>query len=192
MLADPTLTGFAHNAGHDIHSLRNEGVEVANIQDSLQWARVAVPGMQQYGLKEIERWALGYPPRPSFLDMVTYQFDVVTARGKNHKACICGAVPCKAKSTSDWLGDDGVWRPHIRVRWRTFTPQHRFEKRRIEVPEFVPGAKLPPLVWGGKTLDRLEAFWDYSKADAVRGIEAVDWLRNQKRRALVYPWQVQI
>jgi hypothetical protein len=162
------------------------------MEDSLQWFRAAVPGMRQYGLKEVERWALGYGPRPEFWDMMTYEFDVVTARGKNHRACICGAMPCKAKRTSDWLADDGVWRPHIRVGWRTFTPQHRLEKRRLEVPQFVPGAVLPPLVWGGQVLDRLAAWWDYSKADAVRGMEAVDWLRNQKRKALVYPWTQQL
>jgi hypothetical protein len=47
-------------------------------------------------------------------------------------------------------------------------------------------------VWGGQVLDRLAAWWDYSKADAVRGMEAVDWLRNQKRKALVYPWTQQL
>jgi hypothetical protein len=188
VLEDPAIHKWAHNAPHDRHSLNNEGVDIRGLEDSLQYLRVLVPGMKGYGLKEAERWALGYGPRPEFWDMVSYEAEVVTARGRTERGCICGAKPCRARSTSDWLDNDGVWRPHIRVQWRVFTPVKRTEKRRLEVTDFVPGATLPPLVWGGQVLDRLEAWWAYSAADAIRGMELVDWMRNQRTRKLEYPW----
>lgn len=193
VLADPAIRKWAHNAPHDRHALNNEGVVIRGLEDSLQWLRVALPGMagsgRDYGLKSWEQWALGYSPRPDFWDMLGYDFEVVTARRKQHRGCICGAVPCRAKSTSDWFdAQQGWWRLHTRVSWKTFTPIRRTERRYLEVPQFVPGAQLPPLVWGGQVLDRLEEWWKYSAADAIRGMEGVDWLRNQKQKALVYPW----
>jgi hypothetical protein len=149
---------------------------------------VLCPGLRAYGLKEAEGWALGYGPRPEFWDMMSYDHTVVTARGKKHKGCICGAVPCRAKTTSDWLDDEGSWRPHLRVEWKVFTPVSRVERRHLAVTDFVPGAVLPPLVWGGKVLDRLAEWWNYSAADAIRGMELRDWMRNRKRTELVYPW----
>lgn len=179
VLEDPSVRKWAHNAPHDIHSLKNEGVQVAGMEDSLQWLRVAVPGvMQGYGLKEAEQWALGYGPRPSFLDMVKYQVTVVKARGRKESGCICGKKPCRARSTSDWLADDGVWRPHIRVTWKVFTPLHRQEDRRYDIREFTPEHA------------RWVAWIQYSLADAVRGMELVSWIRNRKPPRVAYPWHV--
>jgi hypothetical protein len=72
------------------------------------------------------------------------------------------------------------------------------------VPDFVPGAVLQPLTWEptrdkptppgwwhGKPIDRLAAWWEYSLADSVRGMELVDWIRNQKPSRIVYPWTAQ-
>jgi hypothetical protein len=182
--------------------------------DTLQWARVAAPGMRLYGLKEMERWALGYPDRPDFLDMVTYEAQEPKAKKHRERGCICGAKPCRKKTASDWLGADGVWRPHLRVEWTVFTPEPKTVRRRLDVTEFVPKAMLPPLVWlpperpkkdyagnpiirppgwwlarKGQPLDRLAAWWDYSCFDAVRGIELKDWLCNLKAKQLTYPWQ---
>lgn len=201
VLADPTIRKWAHNAPHDRHAAENEGVEVRGLEDTLQWFRVAVPGRKDYGLKDIERWALGYPARPEFLDLVSYEARVVHARRIRERGCLCGRRPCHARSTSDFLDHDGVWRPHLRVEWTRFCPEERRVPARYAVTDFVPGAQLEPLVWTptkkrtqppawwtGQPLDRLDEWWKYSLADAVRGIEAVDWLRNQKPARLVYPW----
>lgn len=201
VLADPSIPKYAHNAPHDRHSLNNEDVEVGGLEDTLQHLRVLCPGLRDYGLKAAEQWALGYGPRPNFTDLTTYIADVVTARGHKEKACICGAKPCRAKTTSDWLDKDGVWRAHDRVTWKVFTPIHRQEERRIAVTEFVPGAALPPLAWvatkkkpdrpgwwKGAPLDRWLEWVAYSAADAIRGMELRDWMRNRKPRDLVYPW----
>jgi hypothetical protein len=189
VLADGSIRKWAHNAPHDRHATENEGVEIRGLEDSLQWFRVACPGRKDYGLKDIERWALGYPARPSFLEMVSYQARVVCSRRIRERGCICGAVPCRARSTSEWMDHDGVWRPHLRVSWLRLVPESRFVPARYDVRDFVPGATLEPLAWNGQVLDRLAAWWDYSLADAVRGIEAVDWLRNQKPARLEYPWR---
>lgn len=201
VLVDPSIRKWAHNAPHDRHAIENEGVEIRGLEDSLQALRVAVPGKTDYGLKEAERWALGYGPRPGFLDVVSYQATVVHARGRTERGCICGAVPCRARSSSDWCDNDGNWRAHTRVQWRVFSPVSRLVPARYDVTDFVPGAALQPIVWvatkdkphapgwwKGQALDRLKTWWEYSLADAVRGIELVDWMRGLKPARLVYPW----
>lgn len=205
LLRDAGVTKYAHNSPHDRHALENEGVEVRGLEDSLQWLRVACPGRtgysSGYGLKDAEGWALGYPSRPSFLDVVSYSARVVHARRIRERGCCCGANPCRARSTSDYLDDTGVWRPHTRVQWLRFTPLERREPARYEVTDFVPGATLEPIVWEpkkdkttppswwkGVPIPRLEAFWEYSAADAIRGIELVDWIRGLKPQKVVYPW----
>lgn len=189
VLADGRVRKWAHNAPHDRHALNNEGVEVVGLEDSLQWLRVAVPGMRDYGLKGAEQWALGYGPRPAFRDMMTYQAPVVTAKRHRERGCVCGRTPCHARQTAEWFDPVlGWWRHHTRVEWSVFSPKTKFETRWLEVPQFVPGAVLPPLVWQGRELNRLAAWWEYSLADAVRGIELVDWCRNVRPRKLEYPW----
>lgn len=201
VFGDPSIRKWAHNAPHDRHAAENEGVEVRGLEDSLQWFRVACPGRKDYGLKDIERWALGYGPRPEFLDLVSHDALVVHARRRTDRGCICGRSPCHYPQTSEWLDDDGVWRNHWRVQWRVFTPESRLVPSRYQVTDFVPGALLapmewkpskkkpdPPGWWKGQPLDRLAEWWNYSLADAVRGIEAVDFLRNQKPAQIQYPW----
>jgi hypothetical protein len=206
LLADGAVRKWAHNAPHDRHSLENEGVEVGGLQDSLQWLRVACPGRNDYGLKGAEEWALGYPSRPSFLDVVSYMQGYVSVRRVRERGCVCGANPCRARSSSTWIRDDGEWSPHERVQWLRFVPEAKVRPARYGVTDFVPGANLEPIVWvatkdkttgrmksppswwQGKPIDRLEAWWQYSLADAVRGMELVDYIRNLKPVQLVYPW----
>lgn len=184
LLADPEVCKYAHNAPHDRHALENEGLTVRSMVDSLQWLRVAVPGMRDYGLKGAEQWALGYGPRPTFREMVGYEYPVeVTLKSK--KVCICGARPCKKQSKSTWVAPDGSTQQHLRVP----IVKTKLVEAALDVTEFEPGNSLPPLVWQGQTYDRWEAWVQYSLADAVRGIELVDWIRNRKPRQLVYPWQ---
>lgn len=201
VMADGSIRKWAHNAPHDRHATENEGVEIRGLEDSLQYLRVACPGRLDYGLKAAEAWALGYGPRPTFMDMVSYQATVVHARRRRERGCTCGANPCRARSTSDWLDVDGEWRPHTRVAWSVFTPISRLVPARYDVTDFVPGAALAPITWAptkdkqtapawwaGKPIDRLAAWWDYSLADAVRGMELVDWMRGLKPGKVVYPW----
>jgi hypothetical protein len=202
VFADPGIRKWAHNAPHDRHAAENEGVEVRGLEDSLQYLRVACPGRLDYGLKSAEAWALGYGPRPSFMDMVSYQARVVNARGRTERGCVCGATPCRARSTAEWLDMDGCWRPHTRVSWRVYSPVVRMVPARYDVTDFVPGSRLepirwlktkdkptPPGWWHGTDIDRLTAWWEYSLADAVRGMELVDWMRGQKPARVVFPWQ---
>jgi hypothetical protein len=201
VLRDTGIRKWAHNAPHDRHALENEGVEIRGLEDSLQALRVACPGRKDYGLKSAEQWALGYDGRPTFVEMVSYQKRVCHARRVRERGCICGGTPCRARTNSDWLDVDGVWRPHLRVEWLRFTPTYRDEPARYDVRDFVPGATLEPLTWAptkdkkqppvwwkGVPLDRWQEWLKYSLADAVRGMELVDWMRGQKPARLVYPW----
>lgn len=190
VLEDPSIRKYAHNAPHDYHATRNHGVAIAGLEDSLQWLRVAVPGMRDYGLKGAEQWALGYGPRPEFWDMMKYMGTVTKVRSRWERACICGKRPCHAKGISEWWDEEkGWWSLHTRVEWRVFSPYEVEKEMRLQVTDFVPGAVLPPLHWNGKVLDRLAEWWNYSAADAVHGIELIDWVRNRKPRELKYPWE---
>lgn len=177
VLADDSIVKWAHNSPHDHHSLLNEGVVISNLNDSLQWLRVAVPGMQNYSLKDAEQWALGYPPRPRFLDLVTHTETIKVAVSHKEKGCICGAKPCHKKGSTDWLDVD-QWRPHTRVEWTRFTPTEKLIETRWDVSEFNPGHP------------RWDDWVSYSLMDAVRGIELVDWLRTNSKikKGIAWPW----
>lgn len=188
VFTDPTINKWAHNAPHDYHSTVNMGVDIRGLHDSLQWFRVAYPGRNGYGLKQIAQWALGYGPRPTFTEMVTYANLEVTARGRVEKGCVCGVKPCHQRSNKQFLADDGVYCYHTRVTWKRFTPISKVVDRRYEVTDFYKGATLKPLRWNNASHDRWEEWLNYSAEDAIQGIEAVDWLRNYKFREIKYPW----
>lgn len=189
VFSNSLITKWAHNAPHDYHATVNEGLEVNGMQDSLQWSRVACPGLLGYGLKDIEMRDLGYPPRPSFKDMIVHPITVVKATRKIMRGCICGTTPCKQRSNKMFIDDLGNWRHHTRVSFRKFTPSKREIEGRYAVTDFVPGANLDPLIWGTDSYDRLQSWWDYSLADAVRGMSVVDWLRRNQEKTIVFPWQ---
>lgn len=188
-LANPTIRKWAHNAPHDYHSITNMGVEVNGLEDTLQWARVAVPGIAHYNLKAMSQWALGKPPRPTFKEVTAYQTIVARSTWKRDKTCTCGKKPCRAKSTSDWFDPAiGWWRMHERVETRVETVHQREVTAHYEVPQFVPGADLQPLVWGGTTINRMVAWEAYSLEDALDGAELVSWLRSRPARVVPSPW----
>lgn len=60
-----------------------------------------------------------------------------------------------------------------------FTPVRREVPARSDVTDFVPGHP------------RWQAWLEYSLADAVRGIQLVDWLRNRRQPEVRYPWKTQ-
>lgn len=153
------------------------GVEVVGLEDTLQWARVAVPGMGDYGLKGLEQWALGKPVRDTFLQVVTHPVEVVRTTYRKEKQCACGAKPCRARSTSEWWDQALGWfRPHAREEIKVPTEHRRVVDQRWAVTDFVPGH------------ERWERWLAYSLADAVSGIEIVDWLRNRRYPVRRYPW----
>ena len=102
-LGDPAVRKWAHNAPHDYHSIVNMGVPVEGLEDTLQYLRVAVPGMPQYGLKAVRQWALGKQPRPGFKEVTSYQTVLARSTFRKSKSCVCGRSPCRAKGTSDWF-----------------------------------------------------------------------------------------
>ena len=181
---------WAHNAPHDYHSIENSGVTVNGLEDTLQWLRVAVPGMRGYGLKEVRQWALGKSVRPSFKEVTGYTATVERSTFKTEKRCVCGRVPCRARSDSDWYDHkvSGFWRKHEREVHRVETKHQREVTLHHAVTSFVPGADLQPLEWGGRVVNRMDAWDEYSLADAIDGMELVSWLRNRPTKITPFPW----
>ena len=180
LLEDPNVPLRAHNAPHDYHSTRNEGIDITNLEDTLQWARVALPSLWcGYGLKELEVNVLGKPARPGFKEVTRLEYLKTSVRRTKERGCICGAVPCRAKQTADWWDEgQGWWRPHTRVTWRRFSAEEKPAVRQRAVPEMVPGCPG----W---------AVWEaYSLADAVGVLELGDYLESRavKWSAKEWPW----
>lgn len=177
VLADPAVRKWAHNSPHDYHSISNMGVDIAGLEDTLQWARVAVPGMAGYGLKEMEQWALGKPARETFLQVVTRPVEVVRVTYRKEKACVCGKKPCRARGASEWFDAElGWYRLHERVEVKVATEHRRMVDQRWAVTDFAPGH------------ERWDRWLAYSLADAVSGMEIVDWLRSRRYPTRKYPW----
>lgn len=170
LLEDPQVPKLAHNAPHDVHALLNEGVRVAGVEDTLQWCRVAVPGLWcGYGLKDLEAHLLGKPPRPGFREVVNLEYTEVRAKREKFRGCICGETPCRARQTAEWWDDKlGWWRPHTRVTWRVFKPERREAERLRDVGEMVPGC----LGW--------DTWVAYSLADAIGVLELADYLERKR------------
>lgn len=195
VFADHSIAKWAHNAPHDIHATRNEGIEINNCQDSLQWFRVAIPGLsnfggKNYGLKSVEQWALGYPSRPDFSDMITYEAMVTSYKTNKVKGCVCGSSPCHQRSTKQFIDDMGNWVYHTRELKEKITEIEKVKEFKYDVTDFNPTANLQSLIWHGKSYNRWEEWLKYSLADAVHGIEAVDWLRNKDKPVIKYPWSL--
>jgi hypothetical protein len=188
-LSDSRVRKWAHNAPHDYHSIVNAGVEVNGLEDTLQWLRVAVPGMKQYGLKAASQWALGKAPRPTFKEVTGH---LVTRRRSTWKSitrCVCGKVPCRAKGTSDWFDPAlGWWRLHERVESKVETVHEREVEEMYAVTDFVPGAQLDPMIWHGQILDRMAVWDDYSLEDSIDDMELVSWLRSRPLKTVPQPW----
>lgn len=188
-LASTKCRKWAHNAPHDYHALVNMGLEVNSMEDTLQWARVTVPGMTSYGLKDMAQWALGKSPRPNFKEVTSYLTMAARSTFRKEKVCNCGKKPCRAKGSSEWFDPSiGWWKHHERTEARIETVHQKEVTERYEVPDFVPGAVMAPLVWHDKSFDRWTAWLEYSLADAVDGIELVSWLRNRPPRRVAFPW----
>lgn len=133
--------------------------------------------MGDYGLKGMEQWALGKPPRSSFLQVVTHEVEVVRVTYRNETQCVCGKKPCRARSTSEWWDQERGWfRLHERQVVRVPTEHRRMVEARWAVTDFVPGH------------ERWDQWLAYSLADAVSGIEIVDWLRRRRYAVRKYPW----
>lgn len=173
---------FAHNAPHDIHSFSNEGLDL-DIYDTLQWSRVAVPGRTDYGLKShgmkigMEQWALGKPLREGFMDLMKYETEETRMKPCKIRVCLCGKEGCRARQTSDfWDEPTGWFLKHTKTEQISEKPITRLVKKRYDVPDFV------------ESHPRWLRWLDYVVADAVSGIEIVDWLRTRRQEEKPYPW----
>jgi hypothetical protein len=188
-LANPNIRKWAHNAPHDYHAITNRGVEVVGMEDTLQWLRVAVPGMQAYGLKAASQWALGKPQRPNFQEVTGYQAVVSRSTFKKARRCVCGKKSCRAKSSSEWFDPAiGWWRHHDREDYKIETVHEKEVTLHYEVTDFFPGAELKPLVWHGQEIDRMKAWEDYSLEDSLDDMELVSWLRHRPVKLIHSPW----
>lgn len=148
MLEDPTVKKVAHNAPHDIHSMKNHDIEVRGWVDSLPWARVLLTDFLRHGLKTL--CCLVGRRLCKYKEVVSMLMDVPV----NGRGCSCGVEGCKKKTSRK-----GV---HERV------DVVRYVEKIVELPleTIVPGHAL----WLGLV--------EYAAEDAVVAIELFDYMSN--------------
>ena len=153
--ADPTGPAAIADAITEISDkaqlLIREGIELANVFDTLDMARLAWPGMGNYSIKPLRVVLLGKPEREGFKDLTEpdsvveqYTKDVVTKR------CECGAVPCHKRTTAVGHKRLEVIMPEIK---------ERMVKVAVPIEAIVPGHP------------RFARKVDYAGDDAADGLE---------------------
>lgn len=171
VLENPEIIKVAHNMPHDAHAVGNHGIKLRGGLDTLPKARLILVDESSHSLKPLMERKLGRRVI-TYEDVVEEPNDVVVVKKKTHKACICGATPCKRRGPQ-----------HVRVRWKTFTPKIEIRGTRdIPLQTIVPGHPRFPL------LTR------YAIQDAEGVLELDDFLVREevyvlrKRGEVPVPW----
>jgi 3'-5' exonuclease len=148
---------WLHNAPSDSKSIYDScGAVLANACCTLQWSRVAMPGMDGYGLKPLAIKCLGKPWRPDFATVTGYKRLEYKVKKVKSKVCSCGVPKCKKR-----LG-------HKRTDVVTENREEHWVDDNYKPSEIVPGHAI----W--------DAWVDYAIEDAVEALELADWLRKKK------------
>lgn len=96
LLEDPAVSKVAHNAPHDVHSIRNHGIVVRGWVDSLPRARVMFPDWPRHGLKTMCR-VVGRQLR-KYEDVLTMEVE----ESRPCMVCVCLDPLCKRRSKTHY------------------------------------------------------------------------------------------
>jgi hypothetical protein len=156
LLEDSAVVKVAHNAPHDVHSLRNEGIHVRGWVDSLPRARVMYPDWPRHGLKTlcrlVDRQLRKYE---DVLTMLVYE-------ERPCKVCVCLDPDCKKRNKSHFRVDSTKLVPVMREQpLESVVPGHTLWPDLVEYAaedavcamelwdamDNVPPTPLPPVPW---------------------------------------------
>lgn len=159
LFSAPSVRLWAHNAVADTRSLfASTGILATNVQDTLDWVRVARPGLPKYGLKPLASLLLGKPPRQGFKEVLGYRQTLRVAKTKKVKVCSCGVPKCRKR-----LG-------HVRHDEERETWTEKEVDALYDLHEVVPGH------------ERWAAWVAYSLEDAVDALELASYLHHAQHR----------
>ena len=165
---------WVHNAPADTRSIYDTtGIVLERARCTLQYARVALPWLTGYGLKELSVTCLGRPPRESFVGVTTYMEKTVKVKNTRENWCTCGVPKCKKRKPS-MLGGQLVTHGHHTT--RRFLATVTQKEAKYSIDEFKPGHP------------RWDRWVAYSIADAVDGLELASYLHNFASRSPGHPF----
>lgn len=171
LLEDASIIKLAHNLPHDAHSVRNHGIVLGGGIDTLPRSRLILVDEFSHSLKPLMENKLGRTVI-TFKEVVTVPNEVTVVKRTKHKACVCGATPCRKRGPL-----------HVRAKWTLFSPQQVIRgTRELPLETIVPGHFRFPLLT------------KYSIQDAEGVVELDEYLVRaevwaMKRRGdVVVPW----
>lgn len=151
-LERPDVAFLAHNAPVDVHSMKNEGVEIRNVINTLTLARWCWPGRAraQYGgggftLDALGKDVLGEGKTIDFTELFTTRREQWTIKSVTERWCMCGEPGCRKRSL----------------------PLHKKVQRTSEIREPSYVEELVPLSAVGPGHELFDATLKYSAQDAV-------------------------
>lgn len=98
LLESQTVVKYCHNAPADTRAIHDTaGIVINKCHCTLQYARVALPGLDSYGLKPLACSVLGKGYRPGFAEVMGYDEVVRTEKAIPSKSCACGAEKCRKR-----------------------------------------------------------------------------------------------
>jgi hypothetical protein len=155
LLESPSVTKWLHNAPADTRSIHDTtSIVLQAARCTLQYSRVAMPGMQGYGLKALSYGVLGKPYRPGFASVMGYDDKVVTEKVIEDKSCACGEAKCRKRK--------------LPMHEKTLTTRTEVSVK-IVSKEYRPEEMHPAHT-------RWQAWVDYAAEDAVDALELASYL----------------
>jgi hypothetical protein len=170
---DPRVYTYAHNAPVDAHVFKNEGIDIANVINTLTMARWCWPGRARaawggggFGLDALSKDVLGEGKLESFTELFTETVETWVTRVVTQKRCACGTPGCRKRSAGHEKYPD-CWEER----------ESKLEVRKVPLELVVPGHPL---------FER--AKW-YAAQDAVLAYCLREVMEREMRKQIrVVPW----
>jgi hypothetical protein len=169
-LEDPTVLKDAHNASIEYHVMRNVGITLRGLRNTLPKIRWVAPGraatLEGFTLKQLMIDCLGRTPLGSYEALFSRPAYRERVRHKTESVCSCGARPCRRRGPE-----------HVRTKTRrewTETAQSGTEL--IPLHEIVPGHAL------------FTTLVVYASEDAEAAEELASYAETVGRKEVVLPW----
>lgn len=165
-------TKVLHNAGVDIHTLANHGVELTHVVNTLDLARFTWPARARgpgFTLDALGNDFLGAGKSTSYKELVLERVQVPVSKTTVQIVCECGARPCRKRRT---------------------TPGHaRVEKEVTSLVEKEEEREIPLSVLASPDHPRFPRLLEYAARDAVLALGVYDLaMATLSRTFREMPW----
>lgn len=138
LFAEPRFRWLAHNAPVDVHTMYNEGVDIVNVVNTLDFARWVYPGRARaqwggggFGLDALAQDLLGEGKTDDFSDIFTERVEEWRSKSVNIRECACGTPGCRKRSTG-----------HTKLTRTEKIREPFYVEREVPLQDVVPGHPL--------------------------------------------------